>query len=270
MYKIGLIGAENSHAEHFAVAFNLQKLYDDSRVTHIFGDDQPEKACALSKEFSLINCMGLDELFDACDAVVIAYRKGSLHHAAAMRALAAGKPAFIDKPFTTDYRHAVEICEYAKEHDLLICGGTNLKGLHEINQIKAAIKPGSTVVISLSADAASEYDGYHFYGSHSAELCIELLGTDYRSCTAVKNNDTVIVTITYDDAQCVFINAPNTDGLNITLYNKGEITRFDIPLDYQSVGSTELINMLNTKTPPRDYSHYTAAVMMVLEIMEQI
>jgi len=103
MFKIGIIGAENSHAEHFADALNGKKLYGESRAVCIFGNDHPEKAAALCEKYSLKNCGNLSELFDNCDAVAITYRKGSVHYDAAMEALKYGKAAFIDKPFTTDY-----------------------------------------------------------------------------------------------------------------------------------------------------------------------
>ena len=270
MFKIGLIGAENSHAEHFADAFNGKKLYGESRATCVFGNDHPEKAAALSEKYSLINCGNLSELFDNCDAVVITYRKGSVHYDAAMESLKSGKAAFIDKPFTTDYGQAAEICDFARKNNLLICGGSNLKGVSGLAKVKEKLRPGTTAVISFSADCGSEYDGYHFYGPHSVEICLELFGLDYKNVNAVKNGETVIVTVTYELAQCVFINAPDTDGLKITLFNKGEIEHFDVPMDYESVGSTELVNMLKTGKPPRDYAFYTTAVKMISGIMEKL
>lgn len=270
MYKIGLIGAQNSHAEHFADAFNGKKLYGDSRAACIFGDDHPQKAAELSERYSLKNCDSLSELLDNCDAVVITYRKGSQHYYTAMKALNAGKAAFIDKPFTTDYSQAVEICNYARKNNLLICGGTNLKGVSGLPKVKENICSGSTAVISFSADCASEYEGYHFYGSHSVEICLELFGLDYRGVTAKKNGETIIVTVTYKTGQCIFINAPDTDGLKITLFNKGNVKHFDIPMDYENVGSTELVTMLETGAPPRDYDFYTTAVKLTQEIVEKL
>ena len=39
MFKIGIIGSENSHAAAFSEIFNLSGTYDDVRVTAIWGED---------------------------------------------------------------------------------------------------------------------------------------------------------------------------------------------------------------------------------------
>ena len=39
MFKIGIIGSENSHAMAFSEIFNLSGQYDDIRVVAVYGEE---------------------------------------------------------------------------------------------------------------------------------------------------------------------------------------------------------------------------------------
>ena len=270
MIKVGLLGAENSHAKHFAEAINGKKLYEGFKVTHIFGNDEPKMTATLCREYDLVNSSSSSDVIENCDVIVITYRKGSLHHEYAMQALRAGKAAFIDKPFTCDLAQAEEIVNYARENKLLICGGSNLKGLSSLAPVKKKIVSGTTTVISFAAEVDSEYDGYWFYGSHSAELCLELFGTDYRSIKVSLNGASLVATVLYEDRQCIIINSPKMRNLGITVYNGDSAELFHLPLDYHNVGSNDLCTMIKTGKMPRDYDFYTASVRLTGDIIAAI
>ena len=98
--KVGLIGAENFHSRAFSDIFNKRKLFAGFQITAIYGGDDPEKCKVLCEEFGIPkSCSSEKEVIDCCDAVMITYRRGSMHAAPALEALKAGKPVFIDKPF---------------------------------------------------------------------------------------------------------------------------------------------------------------------------
>ena len=268
---IGMIGAQNSHAAHFLNAINSEKLYEGVRAGYIYGGDDPETSARLAALHDLENCPDEETLISKSDAVVITYRKGSLHCNAAMKALRAGKPAFIDKPFTTDADDAKKIVDYASENGLLICGGSNLKGISGIADVSGKIEPGDTVAISYSADPASEYDGYFFYGIHTVELCLSIFGLDYKSVSAVKNGGTVVSTVTYPENTCVIVTSPDFqtfDIADVVVYGKKVTTHYPLALDYQNVGSNEFIDMVKTGKPPREYSFYETSIKLINEIVQ--
>ena len=266
---IGLIGAQNSHAAHFLKAINGEKLFDGVSVGFIYGGDDPATAARLTAEYGLKECPDEKTVIKNSDAVAITYRRGSLHHNAAMKVLCARKPVFIDKPFTSDEREAQEIVEYASRNGLLICGGSNTKGLRGVADVSEKIKPGDTVVISYCANPEDEYDGYWFYGIHSVEVCLELLGLNYNAVSAVCNGGTVVSTISYPDNTCVLITAPEVHSLDITVFDKNVGTHYPIELDYQSIGPCDLIDMVRSGKPPREYDFYAASVRLLNEIICQ-
>ena len=256
---IGLIGAQNSHARHFCNAI---------KIRYIYGADDPAECARLCADFGLTECASEEEVIAKSDAVAVTYRKGSEHYAPVMKALRAGKPVFNDKPFACDLRQAEEIAALAREKNVPLTGGTSLKGLPELPAIQESIGPDSTVVISFAADAASEYDGYWFYGMHAAELCVQLCGGDFQSVRAFENRGVVVSHVAYPDKLCMLVTAPQSGGLKISVINSGQTVCYDIPLNYQDVGPAEFVSMAETGQPPRAYSHYTKAVELVGRIIE--
>ena len=257
--NIGIIGAENSHARHFCKAI---------KITSIYGADDPAECARLCDEFGLEQCGSEAELIAKSDAVVVTYRKGSMHYAPVMAALRAGKPVFNDKPFACDLREAREIVALAAELGVPLTGGTSLKGLPELPAVREAIGPGSTVVISFAADPGSPYDGYWFYGIHAAELCVLLCGREFTQVQAFENRGVVVSHVNYPDRQCILVTAPQSGDLNISVTNDNKTTCCELPLNYQDAGPKEFLAMAQTGRPPRDYAHYTKAVELVGRIIE--
>ncbi|MBQ0102471.1 MAG: hypothetical protein KBT31_06730, partial [Firmicutes bacterium] len=124
-----------------------------------------------------------------------------------------------------------------------------------------------TAVISFGGDVASPYDGYWFYGIHSAELCICLCGEDYLYVDSYKNGDSVISLVKYSDHSCVIVTNPRNADLHITITGQeGSCHKF-LPLNYQSVGPAEFMEMIEKKELPRPLSHYVAATRLVNDII---
>jgi len=257
--NIGLIGAQNSHARHFCNTIKMR---------YIYGADDPMECTRLCEEFGLEKCASEDELIAKSDAVVVTYRKGSEHYLPVMKAILAGKPVFNDKPFAASVQEAQEICALARELNVPLTGGSSLKGLPELPAIKETIVPGSLVTISFSADPASEYDGYWFYGIHAAELCVLLCGGDFTQVQAFENRGVVVSHVNYPDRLCVLVTAPQSGELKLSATNDGQTACYELPLNYQDVGPAEFFEMVRTGVAPRDYAHYTKAVELVERIIE--
>ncbi|MCL1793453.1 MAG: Gfo/Idh/MocA family oxidoreductase [Oscillospiraceae bacterium] len=265
--KIGLIGAQNSHSKGFCDAINKKRPWEDVSVSFIYGADDPEQANKLCGEFGLTECESEEELIEKSDAVAITYRKGSMHCKAAIKALKAGKPLFVDKPFTANVEEAKEIAALAKSGGALLCGGSGCKHAPEIAEMKKDIKPGSTVVISYAADSGSEYDGYWFYGCHSAEVCLELCGPDYVSVQSFKNGDVVVTNVVYADKVCVIVTEPKAYNLTVSVSADGKTVCRPIPY-YPDAPASELVKMAKSKIAPRDYGFYVKSVELTGKIIE--
>ena len=266
--KIGLIGAQNSHSRHFCEAINKSGKFGDAAISYIYGGDDEAICKKLCEEFDITECVSEEEVIEKSDAIVVTYRKGSVHYSPVVKAIKAGKPIFNDKPFVTNVAEAEEIVALAKELNVPITGGTNLKALPELSAIKKSISPGSTTVISFAAYPASEYDGYWFYGCHAAEICLELCGLDFISVQSFKNNSVVVTNVIYPDKTCILVTAPQSTGLMISVSNSETTVCYDVPMNYESVGPEEFVKMARTGEMPRDYAFYVKAVELVSKIID--
>jgi predicted dehydrogenase len=266
--KIGLIGAQNSHSRDFCEAVNKKRKYDGAVISYIYGGDDPAACKRLCEDYKLIECASEEQVIEKSDAVVITYRRGSGHYKPAVNALKAGKPVFNDKPFTVNLEEAREIAALARELNVPLTGGSSLKNLPGLEQIKKSVTPGSLTVISFAADPGSEYDGYWFYGIHAAELCLTLCGLDFISASAINNNGVIITSVAYPDKTCVLVTSPDSRSLTVSVTNGGQTACHAVPMNYQDAGPEELINMAKTGKPPRGYDFYVKSVELTGRICE--
>jgi len=266
--KIGLIGAQNSHSRHFCETINKNKLFENAVIGYLYGADDPAECARLCEGYAIANCASEEEAIGKSDAVIVTYRKGSEHYRPVINAIKAGKPVFNDKPFTTNLSEAEEIAALAKKLNVPVTGGSSLKLLPDLPEIKKGIAPGSTTVVSFAADPASEYDGYWFYGIHAVELCLELCGLDFISVQAFKNNGVVVTNVAYADKLCVLVTAPQSNNLSVSVSNGGKTACYAVPMDYESAGPKEFVEMAKGGDPPRDYAFYVKSVELTGKICE--
>jgi len=83
MYRIAILGTENSHALTFAKLINLpgadgKKPFPDMDVIGVYGDDESAKAVTREAGVRYI-AESPDEFVGRVDAVMVTARKGSLH-----------------------------------------------------------------------------------------------------------------------------------------------------------------------------------------------
>ena len=209
MYRVGLIGTENSHAMAFARYFNLPRedgSYNapEFRVTAVYGPD-PDSTRAIRNAVPGVEIADTtDALAENVDCVMITCRKGSLHHDHAVKFARLGMPLFVDKPLTSDTGEALGLIAVAAEHNVPLVGGSSVKYSPDVPALREKIERGlaegtlSSAVIHYAADLASVYDGFWFYASHSVELMFALFGYGVRRVTADANGRAVTAVVSYD------------------------------------------------------------------------
>lgn len=205
MFRIGILGTENSHANQFAKFIN-QPLedgsfrYPDCKVTCVYGL-YPESNEKVVKE-SNIDCIAksIDEMLDKVDAVMVTARDGIYHFPFAKKFIEKGIPAFIDKPFTVDPDEAIEFINLAKEKGTLLNGGSSLKFSKDIIRLKKLAQKSEVLNGAVFAPIRlnSEYSGFYFYASHLVEMTLEIFGYNPKSVTAECHEKSITATINYD------------------------------------------------------------------------
>ena len=201
MFKIGIIGSENSHAAAFSEIFNLSGTYDDVRVTAIWGEDmEASRKIAEKCHVEIVRPM---DMLRQVDAVMVTSRNGALHWGYVRPFIEAGKPAFVDKPLANDYAEAKSIIDLAAEKRVPLVGGSSLKLIADTLALKEAADEakakgellGGNVYAPVSLD--NPYGGFYFYSSHLIEIALTIFGYDPVAVNAVKTKAGIAAVLEY-------------------------------------------------------------------------
>ena len=209
MFRIGLIGTENSHALAFAKYFNLPNedgTYNepDARVVAIWGADEQANEMIVSETGVEFVAEKVQDFLGRVDAVMITSRRGSEHMQYALPFVERKLPLFIDKPFTSSPTEADALMAKILEAGCPVMGGSACKYLPDILKIKEVVaelrERGEFMGASMSFRVVidSEYDGLYFYSPHLVEMCLETFGSDVKNIQAMRTGENLLVNVQYE------------------------------------------------------------------------
>lgn len=262
MFKIGIIGSDNSHAEVFSKLVNLPDSngyfqFPDFRVTGIFGLES-ERTAQVAQDGAIEYIAEKPEyLIGKVDAVMVVFRHGDLHKEYALPFIKAGIPTWIDKPFTIKNKDALELINTAKKNNTLLTGGSTCKYTYDILMVRNAVQKGGRIgkiksaMLNFPATLENEYGGIYFYGAHLAEMTMAAFGYDAKSVIASEKNGNVVATVKYDNYQVVMNFIPGVREYYAVVFGEnGTMMReIDISICYMK-GFEEFAGMLRTGKIP--------------------
>lgn len=262
MFKIGIIGSDNSHAEVFSKLVNLPDSngyfqFPDFRVTGIFGLES-ERTAQVAQDGAIEYIAEKPEyLIGKVDAVMVVFRHGDLHKEYALPFIKAGIPTWIDKPFTIKNEDALELINTAKKNNTLLTGGSTCKYTYDILMVRNAVQKGGRIgkiksaMLNFPATLENEYGGIYFYGAHLAEMTMAAFGYDAKSVIASEKNGNVVATVKYDNYQVVMNFIPGVREYYAVVFGEnGTMMReIDISICYMK-GFEEFAGMLRTGKIP--------------------
>ena len=120
MYKIAILGCENSHAKNFLTLIS-EGHYPDIEVMGVYSEES-EAAQKLCDEFGVDVMENYYSLVGKLDGVMITARHGDNHYKYAKPYMADGIPMFIDKPITCSESEALEFMREARQKGIRLCG----------------------------------------------------------------------------------------------------------------------------------------------------
>ncbi len=202
MFKIAILGCENSHANSF-----LGQLRDgrhpDMTVVGVYSDE--ETPCQkLHDQFGVYVMKSYDELVGQVDGIMVTARHGDNHYKYAKPYLASGIPMFIDKPITCNGEEAVEFMREAKKYNVRLCGGSSCKYLPGVVQMAKDIKDGvyGTVRggnVCAPLQMSSPYGGFYFYSQHLVQTMTTIFGNDVLAVSALPVGNEMGIIAEYKD-----------------------------------------------------------------------
>ncbi len=270
MYKIAFLGSENSHALSFAKIIKEDESYRNVEIVGAYG--LSEEANDALKEYGVnYFAKSPDEFKDKVDAVLITARHGDNHLKYAEPYFESGIPMFIDKPLTISEEEALTLVRKAKANGSVLSGGSMLKTVCDLKEIKSAVAPvlkeGQVVSGSVSAPLFYKENcgGFFFYSQHLAEMVLEVFGADILSVKAFGNPDKAPITaiLRYKDFD---VSAHfGTGDYTVTAYTKNDalFKRVDIEKDGFKFEFEDFMRTVRTKKQELSYEKLVRPVFVL-------
>ena len=203
MYKIAILGCENSHANTFLDFVIKNKLYPDVEIVGVYSDDV-EAAKKLNEAYGVYVAESFDEFVGKVDGIMITARHGDNHYKYAKPYINSGIPMFIDKPITISEKEAVELKNELIKSGTRVCGGSVCKYPEFIRELKKNVVEktyGEVYGGTLRApiDPKNPYGDFFFYAQHLVQAMCEIFGYYPNSAKAFVNGKVTNCTVRYDD-----------------------------------------------------------------------
>ena len=203
MFKIAILGCENSHADAFLDAVIEQKVVDDVEFVGIYSDDA-EAAQKLHDRFGVPVADSYDAYVGQVDGIIVTARNGANHYKYAKPYLASGIPMFIDKPITNSEEDAAAFMADLKKYNVRVTGGSVCPLAPYVQELKQAVqeqKYGKVLGGYLRAPVSIEnaYGNFFFYSQHLAQVMTEIFGCYPNSVKMYPNGTVYTGVVRYDD-----------------------------------------------------------------------
>ena len=179
MYRVAILGCENSHANIFLDAVLKQKLVDDVEFVGVYSDNK-EAALKLQKEFGVPAADSYDAFVGKVDGIIVTARHGDNHYKYAKPYIASGIPMFIDKPITCSEEDAKAFRAELEDKQIRVSGGSVCALAPLVQQLKQQVAENPSQVLGgrlrAPVDMHNIYGGFFFYAQHLVQVMTEIFG----------------------------------------------------------------------------------------------
>ncbi|MBQ9086970.1 MAG: Gfo/Idh/MocA family oxidoreductase [Clostridia bacterium] len=201
MYKIAILGCENSHADVFLKLIYTQKLVTDVECIGIYSNE-PEEAERLHVKYGVPVASSYDAFVGQIDGLIITARDGDNHYPYAKPYLDSGIPMFIDKPITNTEEDALAFIKELKERHIPITGGSCVIHAQHLKELAKIVKekPDGEIVggyLRAPMDYDNIYGGFHFYAQHLVQAMCTVFGYDPLSVHSFKKGGVITCVVHY-------------------------------------------------------------------------
>ena len=201
MFKVAILGCENSHANGFLDVIRDEKL--DVEVVGVYSPYEGA-AEALRDEYGVPVLESYDALVGQLDGVIINARHGADHYKFAKPYLDDGIPIYIDKPITVSEEDARNFYKDIVTRGIPVCGGSTLKHADVVKEMKALVRSGEKGAplggyCRAPINLKNPYGDFYFYSQHLVQMICEIFGYYPNAVRAVQNGTQITMVVRYDD-----------------------------------------------------------------------
>ena len=203
MFKIAILGCENSHADSFLNGIIKEGRYPDVEVVGVYSNE-PEALERMKNNFGVYCASSYDEFVGKVDGIMITARDGANHYKYAKPYISYGIPMFIDKPITCDVAEAKEFMRELKANGCRVTGGSTCVHAPLITELSEFVKstPADKVYggfLRAPISMNNAYGGFFFYAQHLTEVMMKIFGYYPKSVVTDYHSTMTTVLVKYED-----------------------------------------------------------------------
>ena len=203
MFKIAILGCENSHADAFLESIINKKEYDDIEVVGVYSNE-PEALDRMKEKFGVYCAQSFDEFVGKVDGIMITARDGDNHYKYAKPYISSGVHMFIDKPITSKIEDAKALITELKANGCRFTGGSTCPHAPVVVKLAADVKSGEYGKVYggfLRAPVSMEnaYGNFFFYAQHLIEVTLKIFGYFPTSVKTYTNKNVTTAILRYPD-----------------------------------------------------------------------
>ena len=275
MYKIAILGCENSHAKNFLDIIKAGE-YPDIEVVGVFSEEI-EAAKKLYELFGVYVMSDYGEFAGKLDGVMITARHGDNHFKYAKPYMNDGIPMFIDKPITCTEDDALEFMQLSKEKGIRFCGGSTCAALEETLDLARCVKDeecgtlkGGSIVCPIQLE--SIYGGFTFYAQHLIEVMLTIFGEGVLSVRATRNTECVTFDAYYENFTVVGTYLEKISYYGVSVYGAKNVRSEKLTFTPQSFRHemNDMADLLNGKDMKKSYESFIRPVFIMNAIMRSM
>jgi len=237
--RIGMIGLDTSHVPNFTKLLN-----DETCEYHIPGARVVAAYPGGSKDFDLswsrvegftselrdqYDVKILDSpaaVAEAVDLLFIMSVDGRVHLEQFRETISMKRPTFVDKPFTLNAQDAHEIFRLADKAGVPVMSSSAMRYADVlVDAITESEEPIVGCDVFGPMEEQSTQPGLFWYGIHTVEMIVAVMGTGCREVRCVRTDDADLVTFVYNDGRLASLhglrNSSTVFGLTIHRKKKG-------------------------------------------------
>ncbi|MSU64999.1 MAG: gfo/Idh/MocA family oxidoreductase [Opitutus sp.] len=213
--RIGIVGLDTSHVVQFTGVLNdvaNKNHLAGARIVGAFRGGSPDIEASASRidgftkevveKYGVKLYDSIEELARNVDAIMIESNDGRVHLDQAKRALPFHKPLFIDKPFASSLRDAIEIFRLAKQAGVPVFTSSSLRYSAGMATFR---RPEIGTLVGALAYGPAAIESHHpdlfWYGIHATESLFVAMGRGCERVTRTHTAETDVVTGVWSDGR---------------------------------------------------------------------
>lgn len=203
MYRIAILGCENSHADAFLNLIIKEKKYPDIEVVGVYSNEA-EALERMKASFGVYCADSFDEFVGKVDGIVITARDGRNHYKYAKPYIKYGIPMFVDKPITSDENEALEFMKELRDNGCKVVGGSSCVHSPLVKELAEKRKSGEYGKVyggflRAPINLVNNYGNFFFYSQHLVQVMQTIFGYYPKSVKTYQNGDVITLSVRYDE-----------------------------------------------------------------------